>query len=288
MGKIGQQLNFYVINDSGRNGYYKQKQIATTMGKISETIDIKFIIAAGDIHHFEGVRSISDPLWITNYELIYGHPGLMIPWYPICGNHEYHGNTQAVLDYSLVSSRWSMPAKYYTFTASKKDVTVRILMLDTTPLIDKYRKDSTDYPDVSNQNSTEQLEWIYSVLTVAHEDWIIAVGHHPIYADTIKNESERKDMQDRVNQIFLKHGNVDMYICGHIHNFQHIHKNNYDIDYVVNSSGALSREVSSTDGTIFCSSEEGFSLLTIGKNEMSLYMINSKGRILHKICRKRI
>ena len=48
---------------------------------------------------------------MTNYELVYSHPELMIPWYPILGNHEYRGNTQAVLDYSQVCARWEMPAR---------------------------------------------------------------------------------------------------------------------------------------------------------------------------------
>lgn len=55
-------LNFYLANDLGRNGYYDQKTVAETMGKMAETIDIEFVVAAGDIHHFEGVQSVSDPL----------------------------------------------------------------------------------------------------------------------------------------------------------------------------------------------------------------------------------
>jgi len=107
-------LNFFLANDLGRNGYYEQKPIAELMGKMAETIDIECIVAAGDIHHFEGVRSTQDPLWNTNYELVYSHPELMLPWYAILGNHEYRGNTQAVLDYTQVSARWNMEARYYT------------------------------------------------------------------------------------------------------------------------------------------------------------------------------
>ena len=96
-------LNFYIANDLGRNGYYEQKTVAATMGSMAESVDIEFVVAAGDVHHFEGVRSTSDPLWMTNYELIYSHPDLMVPWYPICGNHEYRGNTDAGPHDSLVS-----------------------------------------------------------------------------------------------------------------------------------------------------------------------------------------
>ena len=91
------QINFLVLNDSGRNGYYEQKPIAEIMGRLAEEDDIEAVLALGDVHHFMGVASTSDPLWMTNYELIYSHPELQIPWYPILGNHEYRGNTQAVL-----------------------------------------------------------------------------------------------------------------------------------------------------------------------------------------------
>ena len=285
--ELEKPLNFYLINDSGRNGYYEQKTIAGTMGKMAETIDIEFVVAAGDVHHFEGVRSVSDPLWMTNYELIYSHPDLMIPWYPVCGNHEYRGNTQAPVDYSGVSARWDMPSKYYTFTAEEDSVTVRIVMLDTTPLIDKYREDTEKYPDASKSEVEPQLEWLDSVLTAATEDWVLVVGHHPIYADTDKTDSERIDMQDRVNSILVKHGNVDMYLCGHIHTFQHIRMEGCDIDYVVNSSASLSREVKPVEGTVFCSPEEGYSLITADKHELDLYMLDACGNVLHKVSRTR-
>ena len=107
-------LNFYLVSDLGRNGYYKQKNVAETMGNIAEKIDIEFIIAAGDTHHFNGVASTQDPLWMTNYELVYSHPELMLDWFAINGNHEYRGNTQAVQDYSKISRRWIAPARYYS------------------------------------------------------------------------------------------------------------------------------------------------------------------------------
>ena len=64
------KLNFYVANDLGRNGYYDQKPIAELMGIMAEEVGPEFILATGDVHHFEGVQSVNDPLWMTNYELI--------------------------------------------------------------------------------------------------------------------------------------------------------------------------------------------------------------------------
>ena len=281
-------LNFYLANDLGRNGYYDQKTVAETMGKMAEAIDIEFVVAAGDIHHFEGVQSVSDPLWMTNYELIYTHPDLMIPWYPVCGNHEYRSNTDAVVAYSSISARWEMPSKYYTFVKDEDGVTVRVVMLDTTPMIDKYREETDKYADASKSDYTEQLEWLDGVLSEAGEDWVLVVGHHPIFAYTDKTESERTNLQQMLDPVLRKYGNVDMYHCGHIHTFQHIRREGCDIDYVVNSSGSLSRDdVQPIDGTVFCSNESGYSLLTVDENELDLYMLDKEGNVLHTVTRSR-
>ena len=238
-------LNFYLANDLGRNGYYDQKPIAETMGKMAETIDIEFVVAAGDIHHFEGVQSISDPLWMTNY-------------------------------------------KYYTFVKEEDGVTVRIVMVDTTPMIDKYREETDKYADASRSDWKEQTAWLDQVLSEADEDWVLVVGHHPIYAYTDKSESERTDLQQRLDPVIRKYGNVDMYLCGHIHTFQHIRKDGCDIDYVVNTSGSLSREdVQPTDGTVFCSNKSGWSLITADEHEMKLHMLDKEGNVLHTVTRTR-
>ncbi len=280
-------LNFYLANDLGRNGYYDQKPIAELMGNMAENVDIECVIAAGDVHHFEGVRSVNDPLWMTNYELIYSHPELMIPWYAILGNHEYRGNTQAVIDYSAVSARWNVPDRYYTFAMENDGVTVRFVMVDTAPLLDKYREDTEKYPDACKQDMNKQLAWIDSVLTAAKEDWVLVVGHHPIYAETGKDDSERLDLQKRLDSVLRKHKNVDMYLCGHIHNFQHIRKAGSNIDYVVNTSGSLSRKVKPVDGTKFCSGETGFSLISADKKELNLHMINKEGKVIYTVSRKK-
>lgn len=282
--KLEKSVNFYVANDLGRNGYYDQKPIAELMGRMAETVGIECVAAPGDVHHFEGVRSTQDPLWMTNYELIYSHPELMLDWFPTCGNHEYRGNTQAVLDYSGVSARWNMPAKYYTKVLEDDGVTVRLVFIDTTPLIDKYRKDTEKYPDAGKEDMDKQLAWLDQTLAQANEDWVIVLGHHPVYTYTDKSDKERADMQKRLNPILLKHKNVAMYICGHIHNFQHIRKPGTDIDYVVNTSGSLSREnVQPVDGTQFCSGVSGFSLVCADKQTLSLHLIDKDGKVVYTV-----
>lgn len=276
-------VNLYLANDLGRNGYYDQKPIAKLMGNMASAVDPQCVIAAGDVHHFNGVASVNDPLWWSNFENIYTHPDLMIDWFPLLGNHEYRGNTQAVLDYGKTSRRWMMPGRYYTKVFTKKGVTLRVIFIDTTPLINRYRIDTDVYPDAGKQDDQAQLAWLDRTLSQAKEDWVIVVGHHPIYADTPKSEEERTDMQKRVMPILHKYNNVAIYACGHIHDFQHIQKKGDPIDYVVNSSASLSRKVKPIDGTVFCSGEPGFSVIAARKKQLNLYMIDKQGKVLHTV-----
>ncbi len=274
-------VNLFVSSDLGRVGYDEQKPIASLMGEMAEVIGPEAMLALGDTHHYMGVQSVYDPLWQSNFENIYKHPELQVPWNAICGNHEYRGNSQALIDYSKVSRRWDMSARYYSKTFNGKGTTVKVIFIDTTPIIDKYHNDPEKYPDASKQDVDEQLEWLDNELAKATEDWIIVAGHHPIYADTPKDESERSDMQSKVGTILNRH-KVDMYIGGHIHNFQHIHKNG--IDYVVNSSGSQSREkVNKVEGAVFVSGEPGFSIISADSHWLRLSMIDSKGKILHQV-----
>ncbi len=281
--KLKADVNLFVANDLGRNGYYEQKPIAELMGVMGETIGPEAVVAAGDVHHFEGVVSTQDPLWMTNYELIYSHPELMKTWLPVLGNHEYRGNTQAVLDYRNISRRWEMEGRYYTKVYDDNGVSIRLVLIDTTPLINRYHNSST-YPDVDSQDIDAQLKWIDKTLNEATEDWVIVAGHHPMYADTKKDLIEQKDMQERLLPILQRYkSKVAMYVCGHIHNFQHIRRGNDGIDYVVNSSASLARKVNPTEGTIFCSPAEGFSVVSATKKQLNLYMIDKKGEVIHKV-----
>ena len=281
--KMKADVNLFVANDLGRNGYYQQRPIAELMGNMAEEIGPECVLAVGDVHHFNGVVSVDDPLWTSNYESIYAHPELMIDWLPVLGNHEYRGNTQAVLDYAQRSRRWVMPARYYSRVYENDGTTVRVVMIDTTPLIEKYRTDSIGYPDACKQDIDAQLQWLDATLKAACEDWVIVLGHHPVFAQTSKSDSERADMQRVLLPVLRRYGNVAMYVCGHIHNFQHLRVAGDGIDYVVNSAGALARKVKAVDGTQFCSPEAGFSVISANKQSLALYMIDGRGVAINKV-----
>jgi hypothetical protein len=284
--KDGNTVSFYVVTDIGRNGYYRQKNVADQMGKMSESIEPDFIISSGDCFHGNGIRSISDPMWMSNFENIYTHPSLHCDWYPVLGNHEYHGNTQAVLDYSTISRRWNMPGRYYTIVKEINDsCSLRLIYIDTTPFSNEYRSDSIGYPDAGRQDLQKQIEWIDSVLSCSKEKWKIVTGHHPVFSIDKKHGSTLELVQ-KLNPVMIKY-KVDAYLSGHIHNFQHLRIPGSDIDYIITSSGSLARPCYANDSTKFTSSDEGFTICSASEHKLVFRFVNSIGEPIYQYVRER-
>src|SRR5664279_3946508 len=103
-------LRFSVLGDWGWNGKRNQTEVARIMANKGVG---SFIISAGDNFQIAGVRSVQDPLWMLNFENVFSDPELECTWCVALGNHDYKGNVQAEIDYSKISSRWNMPARYY-------------------------------------------------------------------------------------------------------------------------------------------------------------------------------
>jgi hypothetical protein len=278
-------VNFYVVTDIGRNGYFRQKDVAEQLGIMSESIDPDFIISSGDAFHGNGIRSTGDPMWLSNFENIYTHPGLHCDWYPVLGNHEYHGNTQAIIDYSKVSRRWNMPAHYYTLVKKIDDsCSLRLLFIDTTPFGKEYRNDSTDYPDACRQDLQKQILWIDSVLSSSKENWKIVIGHHPVFSIDKKHGST-PELIEKLNPLLIKH-NVDVYFSGHIHNFQHLNIPGSSTDYIITSSGSSGRPSYTSDSTLFTSSSEGFTICSVSQYSLGIRFVDYKGETIYKFRRE--
>ena len=250
------------------------------MGQAAAISKTKFVLSNGDQHHFHGVKGIYDPLWCSNLKIFIRTLLYCTPWYAVAGNHEYRGNVDAFIQYNTISQRWKMPSRYYTLEmVTEGKCRLRILMLDTTPMMERYRKDGGD---VALQSYERQLCWIDSVLIASKADWTIVLGHHPIYAASTKDSTQQIDMQNRLDPVLRKH-HVDFYFSGHVHNFQHIVKENSPLIYVVNSSASSSRHVKDPTGLIFWDNSSGFSICEVDKNTFSISFINKKGEIIYTI-----
>jgi tartrate-resistant acid phosphatase type 5 len=124
-------LQFSVLGDWGWNGKRNQTEVAKIMAKHGVG---SFIISAGDNFQVVGVRSVQDPLWMLTYEMPFSDPSLECEWYVALGNHDYKGEVQAEIDYSKISRRWNMPARYFAVHKRINDTTAAdFYIIDTSP-----------------------------------------------------------------------------------------------------------------------------------------------------------
>jgi hypothetical protein len=269
-------LNFVAIGDWGRNGEYRQKEVADQMGKWAATHANKFIISVGDNFYPKGVVSENDPLWHYSFENVYTAHSLQDDWYPVLGNHDYGTDPEAQVRYSKISRRWNMPALYYSkeVNISKEGGKVLFVFIDTQPIV----------YDFEERQPKKQLQWIDDTLSKASADvkWKIVIGHHPCYTvgPRIKNY-DTLAIRKALSGIFEKH-KVDVYLSGHEHSLQHLKPDGYTHQFISGAGSELTEVAAGIPYSRFQASEHGFMYFSINANKLRVNAINDEGRVLYE------
>ena len=281
---FGRAFNFMIVSDWGWNGFKHQQEVADQMAKTSDSVGAKFIATCGDNFQISGIASTEDPLWMANYESVYKGISLQVEWFPVLGNHDYKGNSQAEIDYSKISRRWCMRDRYYTFSKKINDsISARFIFLDTPPLVTEYQKKPLDYPDVVKQDTAKEMNWLKEVLAGSKEQWIMVFGHHPVYSASQKH-GNTPELIKRVKPLFEKY-HVQFYFCGHDHDFQHLHEKGKNIEYIVTGTGGETRPASTNDLSVFSRSEPGFSVVSLKGDSLNVTFVGIKGNIIYSFAR---
>ncbi|MFN4315909.1 MAG: purple acid phosphatase family protein [Chitinophagaceae bacterium] len=280
--KLDKALHFLVMGDWGRNGENYQKEVAAGMGKAAHDLDASFIVATGDNFYPYGVASTQDYHWISSFETIYTAQSLHVKWYPVLGNHDYASNPDAQVAYSSISSRWTMPARYYAKTFRVGRDSLLMLFMDTDPIEKMQRSvpnDSIKYPVGAVDR---QLRWLDSALLHSQARWKMVVGHHPLYTGGWrKNSKDTEALRKLLGPIFEKH-RVDAYIAGHEHHLEHI-KPAGATHYIISGAASEARPVTKyPDIGLFAEGTQGFATFSLTENELLIQFIDHRDKIIYR------
>jgi acid phosphatase len=285
-------LTFLAVGDWGREGQFHQKEVADRMGETATEVAARFIVSVGDNFYEDGVAGLDDPAWQASFEDVYTAPSLQVPWYVILGNHDYHGDSQAQLDYAKKSRRWRMPARWFSRQERAPDgATVELFFLDTSPFIQSYYKDGGAKVKVVGQDTAAQAAWFEKALSASTADWKIVVGHHPVYsggkpgqtpADAMGESTPggSPDLIARLDPLLQQH-DVRLYLNGHDHDLQHVRKG--VTDYVCTGAGSKTRNHCDMDGSDFCSMQSGFIACAIDRRRIRVAYRDYTGAELHVV-----
>eukprot|EP00607_Mallomonas_marina_P004187 CAMPEP_0182428158 /NCGR_PEP_ID=MMETSP1167-20130531/21065_1 /TAXON_ID=2988 /ORGANISM="Mallomonas Sp, Strain CCMP3275" /LENGTH=373 /DNA_ID=CAMNT_0024610861 /DNA_START=395 /DNA_END=1516 /DNA_ORIENTATION=- len=197
---------------------------AYEMGVYAWLINAQFVVALGDNFYNDGVESTSDSLWQSAFHDVYNSQYLQIPWYPVLGNHDYHGSPDSQVQRTLVDEGiWTMPSRYYAFNFTLNDGgNICFLFIDTCLLNPEQGDTESMLEDYSwKQRKSDHLQWIDDVLSEQNKTstWMVVAGHYPIYS--MGEHGDDAYLIKDLLPILLKH-KVHAYFAGHDHLHEHI------------------------------------------------------------------
>lgn len=274
-------INFLALGDWGRQGTPRQQQVAHQMGRIADSLSADFVVSTGDNFYDDGVQGLADPHWRCSFQEVYTSSALQIPWYNVLGNHDYRGSVEAQIKYTATDPRWQLPARFYSVVRSiTTKHQVRFVFLDTTPFAEEYRNPASDsyLSSAAQQDTTAQLRWLESTLKQSNARWNIVVGHHPIFSSS-PCHGDTEELIQTVLPILEKY-RVQVYLCGHDHNLQHL-KPEGGIHHFV--SGAASEVRETQDRTFNCFTDAccGFLAASLTPDHLQVHFFNVHGEAIH-------
>jgi tartrate-resistant acid phosphatase type 5 len=145
---------------------------------------------------------------------------------------------------------------------------------------------SGDPPTYWPTQSQEQYAWINTTLAASTADWLFVVGHYPVYSG-----GEHGNTADLVSNLLpmLRKYNVDLYICGHDHNLQHLQDSTTSTQYLVSGNGAKRGSYSPIPQSKFGMVDPGFMLHNVmGLDNMTSTVIDLNGKTIYEYTQTRI
>jgi hypothetical protein len=259
-------LDVLAFGDWG-TGEEGQRALAETMAATHSDSPPDFVLTLGDNFYPDGVMSPDDPMWESHFESVYQGPFWEeILFQAILGNHDHHGDPDAQVEYSSVSSRWDMPHRYY---ALEKEIpgggSALFVALDTEPIANK------------RPGSLEQREWADSVLRRASADWIVMGGHHPVAT----NGWHKPEGTVKSALWPLLGARVDLYLSGHNHSTELIETEVGTLQGVCGGGGGLDNpyRVKPTPRTLSHFTNGGWCFLRIWPDLMAVDLHDREGAV---------
>lgn len=211
-------ISLFAIGDMGAPTFIRSKvaQILKTQKKTA-------VIGLGDNFYNYGIDCSTSPRWRTEFLDVF-RPDC--PWYMILGNHDYLGNIQAQMDFTLQNSFWKMPSRYYDqkIMFPKLNEYVHLFCLDTFELSPTESKANSlgmgsNYSSLASRfDPQKQLTWFEQQLANSSATWKIVAGHYPVFSCGAHGDNQ--ELRDILLPLFQKY-QVDFYVSGHDHNLQH-------------------------------------------------------------------
>lgn len=258
-------VSFITFGDWG-SGSKDQYSVAVAAERYCAKQPCQFVLTLGDNFYSNGVSSVHDPKWQTDYKDMYAV--LHLPFYAVIGNHDEAGSIQAQIDYNQIDPTWHLPAEDYS---------IRLPRGAEIPIIEIFIINNGD-----RKFQTHEKAWLVNALAKSHATWKILAMHEPI----ISNGSHGDDPADINNALVPVICNkIDLVLSGHDHLFSHL-KGSWKgcaIDQLIVGTGGKSvYSVDTKDPRVLSTGAfYGFGWLSATPEALTFKMVKTDGSVFY-------
>jgi hypothetical protein len=270
-------VSLFAMGDWGDGGA-GQRAVASQLANIvsEQPVPTNAMLLAGD-NFYVKVSGIDDPVWTNLFENMYDPKRMDFPFYVSLGNHDYpEAKADIELQYSAVhpESRWKLPAHWYTVDFPVDHPLVRLFVLDS-------NKDFMP-PD----EWASQMQWLETELARPHDGiWTMAMAHHPIFSNG--SHGDNGVLMITWGKLFKKY-NLDVYLCGHDHDLQHLEVAGWHTSFVLVGGGGKKLTVMRRDNRgPFSRSLMGFGNLVFTPDKLTVTYYDRYGDVVHSFEKSR-
>jgi hypothetical protein len=270
------QLNLLAMGDWGE-GVPAQKRVADAMAEYVAGRHEHFaaLISAGD-NFYVPLSGIDDPVWQNLFEKMYDPVRLNFPFYIALGNHDYDRNKYLVeFAYAPAhpESRWKQPGRWFRVDLPEKNPRVTLIILDS------------NHDNLTAAEWNEQIGFLQDELAKPRAPWTICCAHHPLFSNGIA--ADNGILQHDWGTLFKKYG-VDIYLCGHEHNLQHLEIPGWKTSFILaGGGGAHSHPLIRDNRGPFSRSVYGFVHFDFAADHVTVHYIGTDGKPVHEFERSK-
>lgn len=278
-----------MIGDWGYEDAAAQAQVAAGMAAYARQnkISPEAFFLLGDNWYGALNGGVNSSRWYAQFEAMYPEDVFNCTAYAVLGNHDYQRFPESKVDAELAyaqtgKSRWTMPAKWYSFEFPKKNPLVTFIALDSNmpgrKPADPVARDFT----LTQEEKAAQLAWLESELAKPRKTpYLAVIAHHPVYSNG--PHGDQATLITDWDPLFRKH-NVTLYMAGHDHDLQHLEFEGHPTSFFLSGGGGADLYDFKKDPAErgpYGQKIYGFSHLTVSAKELTLRHLDSEGKPLH-------
>jgi len=276
----GPAAHLMAVGDFGvkKSDLSRQRAVADGMARYLAREDLRpdaLALLGDNFYGGLGRAGADSSRWQSNVESMYPERAFACPMYAMLGNHDYHdggGSVAAQLEYSRRRGRWTLPWKWYRFEvgAGRKPLAT-VLVIDTNFVF---------AGGLSKAERQQQGVWLADQLSAKRRTpFVFVLGHHPVYSGGSHGDSQK--LVEHLDPLLRRH-KVDLYLCGHDHDLQHIEFNNHPTSFVVSGAGgARARETRERKNGAFARAVYGFTHVELRADRFIVRHVDANGATLH-------